>query len=426
MANPYKIGSYWYFNYYIKQPDGSYQQKKKGGYITINEAKRAKRLAEARVTFDFHLKDERVKCKDFFSMWLEDIKRPDITYNSYTSYRNCVNNYIIPFFGNKLLTDITRRIVKSLYRDVCDKSPHIAKLCKPVILGAFDYAVEEKLAYINPATDVTLPESPQKHKPKALKPDQIETLIRASKKTRIYIEILLSVILGLRKAELSGIKYSDVDFSARTLTIQRALGRKNKDPEESMRKNLVVTKQEKQLKTYTSGRVIVLPAFILTELRKKREEYEANREKYGDKFYDGDFICCSKKGQPHCTSYYQEPFKTLLSTAGLPDIRWHDLRHTAASFLLNKKVNLKAISSLLGHAGEIMTGERYLDTSDTEIAAMEVMDDYIATIDETCESVFTKKPVVKKDVPKVDETELREKMDQALASMDDIYAVFVA
>ena len=168
--------------------------------------------------------------------------------------------------------------------------------------------------------------------------------------------------MGLRRSEINGLKYSDVDYINRTLKVERQLGRvHNADKEDFAPKTL--TKQEIGLKTESSYRELPIPDLVFEAILEERQKYERHRRKrINDKttpFFDGDYICCSTYGRPRSKSFHWKYYKQLLAENGLPDIRWHDLRSTYCTLLLKENFNPKAVSKLMGHAKEIITMDTY-------------------------------------------------------------------
>lgn len=149
------------------------------------------------------------------------------------------------------------------------------------------------------------------------------------------MQIIFAVLMGLRRGEINGLKYSDVDYINRTLKIQRQLGKiPNSKAEDVLPKML--TKQEIPTKTESSNREVPIP----------------------------DFICCSTYGNPRSKSYHHKYFKELLKAQGLPDIHFHQLRNTYTTILLKNDFNIKGISNMLGHSKEIISADIYGDTQE--------------------------------------------------------------
>ena len=209
-----------------------------------------------------YIVNDRVKVKDFLEYWLEyDIRKRVQSSNTYVTYSNIAKKHIIPFLGSKKLTEINRGDIYRLYQDRAGYSKYIARLVKTVMNVSFQYALKRKLLSANPAEGIDLPKS-MGTKPyhtrnidtaKTLNMGQILKLLEASKETPIHMQILFNVLMGLRRQEINAVKYSDVDFMNRTLSVERQLGKKlNREPDGVEEKP--TTKSELPLKTSSSRR----------------------------------------------------------------------------------------------------------------------------------------------------------------------------
>ena len=166
--------------------------------------------------------------------------------------------------------------------------------------------------------------------------------------------------MGLRKSEIRGLKYSDIDYSRQTIHIKRQLG-KDLSKDQSKLQPKTKTKQEIGLKTRSSDRELDIPDIVFNAIIEERKMYEVNRSRRSTTFQDLDYICCSSYGRPRSATYASSQYKALLRNNGLPDIRFHDLRHTYASMLLSEELSVKAVSNTLGHAKSIVTVDVYGD-----------------------------------------------------------------
>ena len=244
------------------------------------------------------------------------------------------------------------------------------RLVKTVMNVSFQYALRSKLISINPAKGIDLPKSVEL-KPyhtrnidmaKTLNMEQILKLLEASKDTPIHMQILFNVLMGLRRQEINAVKYSDVDYMNRTLSVERQLGKKlNREPAGVEEKP--TTKSELPLKTSSSRRELPIPDYVFEAIMEERKKYEKNRKRRRSQFLDLDYICCSNYGKPRSKDFHWAHYKKLLRDTGLPDIRWHDLRSTYCTLLLKQDFNPKAVSNLMGHAKEIITMDVYGDNA---------------------------------------------------------------
>lgn len=190
--------------------------------------------------------------------------------------------------------------------------------------------------------------------------EQVKRLLLASRETALYLPVLFAVTMGLRRGEIIGLKYEDIDFHNKTIHIRRQLGKVSGLPQEGLPPK-TVTKQEIPLKTINSNRILKLPELVFEAVMEERLRYEKHRSRRKKEFQDMDFICCSSYGRPRSRTYFWAPFKKLLREQNLPDIKWHGLRHTYATFLLNKGCSLQTVSRSLGHSKAYFTADFYVD-----------------------------------------------------------------
>lgn len=354
-------------------PDGSEKVQQKGGFTKEKDAKKARDLTVAELYGGTFVVDESLKVKEFLSEWHETVvKKKKAT--TYSSYHYQLKNHIYPALGNLKLSDLNKGHLIKFYADVSKKSYSSAKNCRVILLTALRYAVGKKLISENPAEDLYVPKSEtvkQKEKKKeyrtinidshaTLTVEQLKLLIEKAKESKVYMYILFAGLMGLRKSEILGLKYSDVDFTRQTLYVQRQLGKDLSKPQDELPKK-TLTKQEVSLKTRSSKRVLDIPDIVFNAILEQRRIYEKNRRRRPGQFQDEGYICCSSYGRPQSASYCYKEYKRLLSDNGLPNIRFHDLRHTYATILTNEEIDVKAISNSLGHSKTIITVDVYTD-----------------------------------------------------------------
>lgn len=351
--------------------DGTKQVRLCSGFSTKKEAEEARKITIGKLVNGTYIVNDRVKVKDFLEYWLEyDIRKRVQSGNTYVTYSNIAKKHIIPFLGSKKLTEISRGDIYRLYQDRAGYSKYIARLVKTVMNVSFQYALKRKLVSANPAEGIDLPKSIGT-KPyhtrnidtaKTLNMGQILKLLEASKETPIHMQVLFNVLMGLRRQEINAVKYSDVDYMNRTLSVERQLGKKlNREPHGVEEKP--TSKSELPLKTSSSRRELPIPDYVFEAILEERKRYEKNRKRRRSQFLDSDYICCSNYGKPRSKDFHWPHYKKLLHDTGLPDIRWHDLRSTYCTLLLKQDFNPKAVSKLMGHAKEIITMDVYGDNA---------------------------------------------------------------
>ncbi len=353
----------------LKFQDGTQQVQQKSGFRTKKEAEDARKRVMGELSNGTYVVNNNVKLKEFLEYWLEnEVRKRAGSANTYSSYMQIVKNHIVPYLGRKKLTELNRGDVQKLYKDRVGYSIHIVRQVKTVLNVSLRFAMEHKLISLNPAAGINLPKN-MESKPyhirkidvqKTLTMEQIHTLLETSKGTPIHMQVLFNVLMGLRRQEINGLKYSDIDYINRTLTVERQLGTElNRTPDESANKPL--TKKELPLKSSSSKRVLPIPDYVFEAILEERKKYERNRSRRKSQFLDADYICCSNYGKPRSKDFHWRYYKELLRAAGLPDIRWHDLRSTYCTLLLKSDFSPKAVSKLMGHAKELITVDVYGD-----------------------------------------------------------------
>lgn len=391
--NVTKIKNKYGFRLLLKFNDGTEELRQFSGFITKKEANDEKEKVIAQLITNTFIVAKKQSLSDFLCEWLEKDIKVRTTANTYDSYKNTIHKHINPILGKVYITELTRLQIKNMYITIAEHSHRIASLAKTIMNTSMRYAVSKGKLNDNPATDVPLPKTVKTNayhtrtikESNTLNIEQIVVLIDASRNTGIYMQVLFATLMGLRRGEINGLKYSDIDFVHQRLHVTRQLGRvANSDGMEFAPKTK--TKQEIKLKTESSDRILDIPDFLFNEILKERKQYEKNRSRRKKEFQDLDFICCSTYGRPRSMQYNQAPFKKILKENNLPDIRWHDLRHSYATLLLKNDFNLKAISKILGHSKEIVTADNYIDNQ-------EIIADGVAELKDYIEDVLPQKPI---------------------------------
>ncbi len=349
--------------------DGSKKPQQKAGFATEKEANAARDKTIGELYSGTYVVYANVQVKDFLEFWVEeDIQKRVASSETYETYSGIVNNHIIPVLGGKKMVELNRGDVQKLYNQKADYSVSVARLVKTVMNVSMQYAVDKKVIAENPAEGVALPKKISKKKyhtrnidtQKTLTMDQILVLLEASRDTPIHMQVLFNVLMGLRRREINGVKFSDVDYINRTLKVQRQLGKKIGSKKEDFAPK-TFTKQEIRLKTPSSYRDLPIPDYVFEAILEQRKIYEQQKSRRTGTFQDLDYICCSSYGRPRSKDFHWMHYKKLLADNGLPNIRWHDLRSTFCTILLKNDFNPKAVSKLMGHAKELITMDVYGD-----------------------------------------------------------------
>ena len=207
---------------------------------------------------------------------------------------------------------------------------------------ALAHAVRLEVLFKNPAQQVK-PPKPNRHEIKILGKDEIGELLKAAKGTPLYLPVLVAVTTGLRRGELLGLRWSDLDLNAGTLTVHQSMERV---------KGEIAFKAPK---TKTSRRSITLPAITVQAMQEHRVEQAEERLKLGLGRDPRGVVFTRASGEPLDQDSLSKAFVRLVAAAGVTPITLHGLRHTHISHLLMDGVHIKVVSERAGHANVNIT-----------------------------------------------------------------------
>ena len=248
------------------------------------------------------------------------------------------------------LKDLAAVHVRRLYRGRLEAglAPRMVQLVHVTLHKALKQAVMDRLIPRNVTEAVKAPQ-PEKKEIKPLSPEQARALLDAAEGDRLEALYILAVTTGMRQGELLGLKWEDVDFEAGTLQVRRTL---------STRSGRGFSFSPP--KTAKGRRSIKLPEVAKGSLRRHHQGQLEERKKLAGLWKENGLVFATRLGTPvGRQELVARSFKPLLLKAGLPCIRFHDLRHTCATLLLGKGVHAKLVQELLGHATISITLDTY-------------------------------------------------------------------
>ncbi len=293
---------------------------------------------------------ENLTVGEYLDLWLKNSVQDTVRLTTYQGYERIVRLHIKPALGRIKLDNLTPVHVRSLYRERLETglAPRMVQLVHTVLHKALKQAVNDGLIPRNVTEAVKAPR-PVKKEMKPLSPTQARDLLEAARGERLEALYALAVTTGMRQGEILGLKWEDVDLEAGTLQVRRTLstamggGVRFGPP-----------------KTARSRRSIRIPKLALTALRRHRKAQLEQRIKLSGLWEDHDLVFTTGVGTPISRAdLINRSFKPLLRQADLPDIRFHDLRHTCATLLLSRGVHAKLVQELLGHSTIAVTLDTY-------------------------------------------------------------------
>jgi integrase len=275
--------------------------------------------------------------------------RDTVRSTTYERHEQITRKHIIPEVGRVKIKALTPAHVRGLYRKKLEAglSPRSVQYVHVTLHKALKQAVRDGLIPRN-ATEAVKPPQVRREEIRPLTTEQVRTLFEAAKGDRLEALYVLAVTTGLRQGELLGLKWDDVDMEVGTLQVRRTLTTAKGGPALSAPK------------TKGSRRTVKLSQTALEALTSHLERQLEGIDTVGSLWCENGLIFASEVGEPLDRRYITtHRFKPLLKRAGLPQIRFHDLRHTCATLLLSKNVNPKVVSEMLGHATIAITLDTY-------------------------------------------------------------------
>lgn len=285
---------------------------------------------------------------DYLTTWLNGAAANKVQRATLDRYGLVVRK-IAPLIGAVQLAKLLPGHVETMYTDLAASGESArGRQMAGVVLGtALRHAVRLKLIPTNPVNDIPKPR-PAKKEMRVWTAEQVKAFLAAASSSRLYALYVLAVTTGMRCGELFGLQWGDIDFATGHLSVQRTL--------EEIRGRF----QLKEPKTAGSRRRIDLPRVAVDALIVHKQFGNTSAVQV---------FCDRQGGFLRRSNVQRRSFRKLTRAAGLPPIRFHDLRHTAATLLLATGENPKVVSERLGHAGVEITLDTYAHVLPTMQAA---------------------------------------------------------
>jgi len=289
----------------------------------------------------------RQTVQQFLASWLLSIK-PTMEHGAWRRHEEFVRLHIVPFLGQTNMIQVTPQQIQALYADrlASGLSSTTVRYIHKTLHKAFKDAERLRVVARNVTTLVNVPRIAETviH---PLSADEARRLLHVANAERLFAFYGLALASGMRESELLGLQWGEVDFDNHLVRVRWQLQREEgrwvwKSP-----------------KTKRSRRQIALAASTIEVLRRHKEAQDRERAQLAGEWEDHELVFCTRRGRPLSSRNVYRRYKELLKKGGLPDIRFHDLRHTAATLLLAGKVNPKVVSEMLGHASVVITLDIY-------------------------------------------------------------------
>jgi integrase len=288
----------------------------------------------------------------FLQDWLENSVKPSVRPLTHEQYRQHVKLYLAPLLGHhrlsKLAPQHVRAFLKRKLEDVL--SPRTVQLSLVILRRSLGQAVKDGLTGRNVAKLVDGPRV-RHFEGQTLSPEDARALLDAAKGERFEALYTAALAVGLRMGEALGLRWQDVNLDRRSLTVNRIL--------ERIGRGHGSTLQLVEPKTSRSRRTVNLSEAAVRALRAHKVRQLEERLAAGLRWQDSGLVFPNSLGKPLDPHELHNGFKALLTKAGLPNIRFHDLRHSAASLMLAQGIPLRSIQDILGHSSIALTANLY-------------------------------------------------------------------
>ena len=351
-------------HYIILETGKDDKGKRKQKWIPFHGTKREAERELVRLLNDLHnglLTDPaKMTVADLLNRWLKDCAKQTVSPTTYQRYAGITRDHLKPAFGHIPLAKLRPLQLQKAYTDWQQEgakkkgkgglSARTVLQHHRILHEALDQAVKWQLIPRNPADAVETPK-PSRKEMNHLDEEGTIKLLNAAEGDRLYIPVLLAVTTGMRRGEVLGLRWSDTDFD---------------DGIAYVRQSLMQTKDTiafKAPKTAGSARAVPLLRMTIAALKRHRRAQAEEKLLFGPDYADNDLVCALPDGAPWPPDALSSSFRYLVKRAGMPGVRFHDLRHSHATQLMKEGVNPKIVSERLGHSSIAITLDLYSHVS---------------------------------------------------------------
>lgn len=285
----------------------------------------------------------------YLDQWMEQAAKPRLRPRTYAGYAAIVRKHLVPALGRVALAKLTAAQVQGVLNGLsaAGAAPQTVRNVHAVLRRALGQGVRWGMVGRNVATLVEVPQS-RAYDVRALTVEDARAVLDAVRGDRLEPLVTVALATGVRQGEALALRWQDVDLDAAQLTVRHTLHRSG---------GAVVLAEPK---TRRSRRAVTLPAFAVTALRRQRDWFQSqDRLLAAEAWQDGGYVFTTRIGTPMHSGDVTRGLQRLLAAAELPRMRFHDLRHGAATLLLAQGVHPRVVMETLGHSTIAVTMNVY-------------------------------------------------------------------
>ena len=349
------------------------------GFMTKTDAERARTRLLGDLDRGEYVAPSKLLVGEYLLEWLEG-RRDHLKPTTFDSYRSQIRDHVIPKLGGLWLTGLTPARISDFYRHLRIRgrkdgrgglSPTSVRYIHRILRRACSDAVRQGLLQVNPMDRVDPPRPADNSAASSLNTwsaEQVSRFLAVVLDDPLYPLWRLALTTGMRRGELLGVQWADVDLAHRRLDIKRT------------RVSVRYQTAESSPKSMSGYRSVALDQTTVSALKGLRRSSIANALLMGQPFDESDFVFCTADGRPLHPDSVTKSFKRQSKAVGLPEIRFHDCRHTWATLALRAGIHPKVVSERLGHSSVGITLDRYshavpaMDAEAAEVVASLIAD----------------------------------------------------
>lgn len=344
-----RAGTVYDVNIKYTLPDGKKSTYEKGGFLTRKEAVQHEADMKSKLqtpTFAASVKVQRKQTvKDYLEEWVESYARVNLRPSTYDGYKRTIRSYIVPYIGNVPLNQLAPSMVDKMFQKIIDKGlkPSTAAGAKRVLSVALGHARKYRYIDTNAARDTLTKFGKSAKTPDPYTPDQVRSLMEHVVGTEWEMPVILGGLYGMRRSEILGLRWRNIDLENSTFNVVEQL------PFHVPPKTTVI---EEMAPPKSNGRTLPITDVARPYFEKQLVFLQAQKdtaEKAGKPYYDNDLVVCKQNGAPQSASWISGNFGKLLESLNMPRIRFHDLRHTAATNMHQLTGDFYTVGEVLGH-----------------------------------------------------------------------------
>lgn len=328
------------------------KQKTKSGFATEKEAQKALNEIIYELNKGIWIAPQKITVKDFALEWLSNYQHR-IRTTTADQYRTKIEKWVIPLLGNFKVQDLkpihAQRFTNQLLENMNENSAHKTYAITKLMLN---HAVSLEIINKNPFANLSLVRE-QKRKVVTWSFDDLDHFLKITKKYDMfyYRMFATAAYTGLRKGELLALTKEQIDFEQKYITVAKSLF----ETREGV--------QLGELKTPSSYRKVAIDDFLINILKEQIAKNNEMKLKLGKEYIDNDIVFCHEDGMFYRPTSINRIFSRFIDKSGVSKIRFHDLRHTHATLLLELGVNPKVVADRLGHSSVKITLDTYSHVS---------------------------------------------------------------